>query len=36
MFLSVVVVTTLGTIAIGGPAEVFRRATEGGRIKFLE
>ena len=36
MFASVVVVTTLGTISLGGPSEVFRRATEGGRIELFK
>ncbi|GAB0091239.1 sodium-coupled monocarboxylate transporter 2 [Sergentomyia squamirostris] len=35
MFISVFVVATLGTIALGGPAEVFRRATEGGRVEIF-
>ncbi|XP_055713749.1 sodium-coupled monocarboxylate transporter 1 isoform X2 [Phlebotomus papatasi] len=35
MFISVFVVATLGTIALGGPAEVFRRATEGNRIDLF-
>lgn len=36
MFISVVVVATLGTISLGGPMEIYRRATEGGRIQFFE
>lgn len=36
MFISVVVVTLIGTYSIGGFEEVFRRATEGGRIQFFK
>jgi solute carrier family 5 (sodium-coupled monocarboxylate transporter), member 8/12 len=36
MFLSVVVVVILGTIAVGGPTEVFRRASEGGRLEIFK
>lgn len=36
MFISVVVVTLIGTYNLGGPANVFDRAFEGGRIKFFE
>lgn len=36
MFLSVVVVACLGTSSMGGPIEVFRKASEGGRIIFFE
>lgn len=36
MFLSVIVVACLGTYFMGGPAEIFRKAYEGDRIKFFE
>lgn len=36
MFISVVVVVTIGTIAIGGPAEVFEKALYGERIQFFK
>lgn len=36
MFISVVVVTVLGSINLGGPTKIFERAMEGGRIEFLE
>lgn len=36
MFLSVVVVVTIGTVALGGPAEVFKKAIQGERIQFLK
>jgi solute carrier family 5 (sodium-coupled monocarboxylate transporter), member 8/12 len=36
MFVSVVVVTLIGTYNLGGPANVFDRAFEGGRIKIFE
>lgn len=36
MFISVVVVTVLGTHALGGFQKVFDRATEGGRIQFFK
>lgn len=36
MFLSVVVVVTIGTIAIGGPAQVFEKALYGERIQFFK
>lgn len=36
MFISVVVVTIIGTFHLGGPAAVFDRAFEGGRIEFLK
>lgn len=35
MFVSVVVVAILGTIAIGGPGEIFNRASAGDRINFF-
>lgn len=36
MFVSVVVVTIIGTWNIGGPAKVFEKAFEGGRIDFFK
>lgn len=36
MFISVVVVALLGSINFGGPAKVFERAMEGGRIEFFK
>lgn len=36
MFLSVVVVVILGTISLGGPIEVFKKADAGGRIEFFK
>jgi hypothetical protein len=36
MFFSVVLVATLGTIALGGPAQIFERAEKGGRLIFFE
>lgn len=36
MFIAVIVVSILGTVHIGGPLEVFRRASEGGRLIFFE
>lgn len=36
MFLSVVVVTLIGTFTMGGFEEVMRIATEGGRIEFFK
>lgn len=36
MFLSIVVVAVLGTIALGGPEEIFQRADEGGRLIFFK
>lgn len=35
MFLSVLVVTILGTVAMGGFENVFDRAVKGGRIDFF-
>ncbi|XP_070495286.1 sodium-coupled monocarboxylate transporter 2 [Chironomus tepperi] len=35
MFISVVVVTIIGTVYLGGPSVVFDRAMEGGRIEFF-
>jgi len=36
MFMSVVVVTIIGTVYLGGPSVVFDRAMQGGRIEFLK
>lgn len=36
MFISVVVVTIIGTVHLGGPEKVFDRAMQGGRIQFLK
>ena len=36
MFVSVVVVAIIGTVNLGGPANVFDRAIQGGRIEFFE
>lgn len=36
MFVSVIVVAILGTVHLGGPANVFDRALEGGRIEFFK
>lgn len=36
MFISVVVVTVLGTRALGGFQKVFERASEGGRVQFFK
>lgn len=36
MFLSVVVVTAIGTSALGGPSEVFKRALDGDRLNFFK
>lgn len=36
MFLSVVVVVTIGTVALGGPVEVFNKAVSGERIQFFK
>ena len=36
MFLSVVVITIVGTILIGGPREVFNRAIKGGRLELFK
>lgn len=36
MFISVVVVVLIGTIHLGGPVNVFEKATEGGRISFFK
>uniref|UniRef100_A0A182P0H2 Sodium-coupled monocarboxylate transporter 1 n=1 Tax=Anopheles epiroticus TaxID=199890 RepID=A0A182P0H2_9DIPT len=35
MFISVVVVVIIGTIALGGPSVIWDRAVEGGRIDFF-
>lgn len=34
MFISVVVVTIIGSVYLGGPSVVFDRAMQGGRIEF--
>lgn len=36
MFVSVVLVAIIGTVSIGGPAEVFNLAKKGGRIEFFK
>lgn len=36
MFISVVVVTIIGSYNLGGPVKVFERAFEGGRIDFFK
>lgn len=36
MFISVVVVVIIGTIALGGPGVIWDRAVEGGRIDFFK
>lgn len=36
MFISVVVVVLIGSFHLGGPAKVFERAVQGGRIEFLK
>lgn len=36
MFIAAVVVSIVGTVYIGGPSEVFKRASEGGRLIFFE
>lgn len=36
MFISVVVVTAMGTYFLGGFTTVFERAAAGGRLKFFE
>lgn len=36
MFVSVVVVTFIGSYNLGGPTKIFERAFEGGRINFFK
>jgi sodium-coupled monocarboxylate transporter 8/12 len=36
MFISVLVVAVIGTVHLGGPANVFDRAVQGGRIEFFK
>lgn len=36
MFISVVVVTMLGTAATGGFVDIFQKASDGGRIIFTK